>query len=239
MATLHRQVLNQLGEQICSGKFMPGDILPAEPVLAEQMQVSRITIRETMKSLSAKGMLQVRRRYGTIVLPRAQWQLFDPDVITWRARAGAIEPGLIEDLMELRLIIEPNAARLAAKRATPEDRIAVRRSFKAMERAVAGQGEYVPADLAFHGAILAACHNQFVQQMQNALSAILRTSFELSSEIEGGPARSLPMHEALCVAIEQGDPQAAEQAVLTLIKRAEQDFEDRAALNRTANNQAA
>lgn len=218
---------------------MPGDILPAEPVLAEQMQVSRITIRETMKSLSAKGMLQVRRRYGTIVLPRAQWQLFDPDVITWRARAGAIEPGLIEDLMELRLIIEPNAAKLAAKRATPEDRIAVRRAFKAMERAVAGQGEYVPADLAFHGAILAACHNQFVQQMQNALSAILRTSFELSSEIAGGPARSLPMHEALCVAIEQGDPEAAEQAVLTLIRRAEQDFEDRAALSHPANDQPA
>ncbi|MFL9900531.1 FadR/GntR family transcriptional regulator [Paraburkholderia fungorum] len=239
MATLHRQVLNQVGEQICSGKFLPGDILPSEDVLAEQMQVSRITIRETMKSLSAKGMLQVRRRYGTIVLPRAQWQLFDPDVITWRARAGAIEPGLIEDLMELRLIIEPNAARLAAKRATPEDRIAVRRAFTAMERAVAGHGEYVPADLAFHGAILAACHNQFVQQMQNALSAILRTSFELSSEIAGGPARSLPMHEALCVAIEQGDEVAAEQAVLTLIKRAEQDFEDRAALNNTANDQPA
>jgi GntR family galactonate operon transcriptional repressor len=202
-----------MGEQICSGKFMPGDILPAEPVLAEQMQVSRITIRETMKSLSAKGMLQVRRRYGTIVLPRSQWQL--------------------------RLIIEPNAARLAAKRATPEERVAVRRAFKAMERAVAGHGEYVPADLAFHGAILAACHNQFVQQMQNALSAILRTSFELSSEIAGGPARSLPMHEALCVAIENGDPEAAEQAVLTLIERAEQDFEDRAALNRAANDQPA
>ncbi|MFM0637379.1 FadR/GntR family transcriptional regulator [Paraburkholderia metrosideri] len=237
MATLHRQVLNQMGEQICSGKFMPGDILPAEPVLAEQMQVSRITIRETMKSLSAKGMLQVRRRYGTVVLPRAQWQLFDPDVIMWRARAGAVEPGLIEDLMELRMIIEPNAARLAAKRATDEDRSAVRRAFKAMERAVAGHGEYVPADLAFHGAILVACHNQFVQQMQNALSAILRTSFELSSEIAGGPARSQPMHEALCVAIEKGDPEAAEAAVLTLIRRAEQDFEDRAVLNRTANDQ--
>ena len=239
MATLHRQVLNQMGEQICSGKFMPGDILPAEPVLAEQMQVSRITIRETMKSLSAKGMLEVRRRYGTVVLPRSQWQLFDPDVITWRARAGAIEPGLVEDLMELRLIIEPNAAKLAAKRATEEDRVAVRRAFKAMERAVAGRGEYVPADLAFHGAVLTACHNQFIQQMQNALSAILRTSFELSSEIAGGPARSLPMHEALCVAIENGDPAAAEQAVLTLIERAEKDFEDRAALNRTANDQPA
>ena len=129
MATLHRQVLNQMGEQICSGKFAPGDILPAEPVLAEQMQVSRITIRETMKSLSAKGMLEVRRRYGTIVLPRSQWQLFDPDVITWRARAGAIDECLIQDLMELRLIIEPNAAKLAAKRATAEDRSAFQRRF--------------------------------------------------------------------------------------------------------------
>jgi DNA-binding FadR family transcriptional regulator len=239
MATLHRQVLNQMGEQICSGKFAPGEILPTEPVLAEQMQVSRITIRETMKSLSAKGMLEVRRRYGTIVLPRSQWQLFDPDVITWRARAGTLDPGLIEDLMELRLIIEPNAAKLAAKRATDDDRKAVRRAYKAMERAVAGHGEYVPADLAFHGAILTACHNQFVQQMQNALSAILRTSFELSSEIAGGPARSLPMHEALCIAIEQGDPEAAEQAVLTLIRRAEKDFEDRAALNNTVNEKPA
>jgi GntR family transcriptional regulator, galactonate operon transcriptional repressor len=239
MATLHRQVLNQMGEQICSGKFAPGEILPAEPVLAEQMQVSRITIRETMKSLSAKGMLEVRRRYGTIVLPRSQWQLFDPDVITWRARAGTLDPGLIEDLMELHLIIEPNAAKLAAKRATDDDRKAVRRAYKAMERAVAGHGEYVPADLAFHGAILTACHNQFVQQMQNALSAILRTSFELSSEIAGGPARSLPMHEALCIAIEKGDPEAAEQAVLTLIRRAEKDFEDRAALNNTVNEKPA
>lgn len=236
METLHRQVLNQMGEQICSGKFAPGDILPAEPVLAEQMQVSRITIRETMKSLSAKGMLEVRRRYGTVVLPRSQWQLFDPDVITWRARAGTVDEGLIQDLMELRLIIEPNAAKLAARRATDEDRIAVRRAFKAMERAVAGHGDYVPADLAFHGAILTACHNQFVQQMQNALSAILRTSFELSSEIAGGPARSLPMHEALCVAIEKGDAPAAEAAVLTLIERAEKDFEDRDRLKQTAND---
>ncbi|MDE1179354.1 FadR/GntR family transcriptional regulator [Paraburkholderia sp.] len=235
MATLHRRVLDQMGEQICSGQFAPGDILPAEPVLAEQLQVSRITIRETMKSLSAKGMLQVRRRYGTIVLPRSEWQLFDPDVITWRARSGTVDAGLIQDLMELRLIIEPAAAKLAAKRATPEDRTALRRAFKAMERAVAGHAEYVPADLAFHAAILAACHNQFVQQMQNALSAILRTSFELSSEIAGGPARSLPMHEALCVAIERGDPVAAEAAVLTLIARAEQDFEDRARLDDTIN----
>lgn len=230
MTTLHRRVLDEMGQQICAGRFAPGDILPAEPILAEQMQVSRITIRETMKSLSAKGMLAVRRRYGTIVLPRSEWQLFDPDVIMWRARSGTVDAGLIDDLMELRTIIEPAAARLAARRATPQDRLALRKAFNAMARAVAGHGDYVPADLAFHGAILSACHNQFVQQMQNALSAILRTSFELSSEIQGGPARSLPMHEALCMAIEQGDAAAAEAAVLTLIARAEKDFEDRASM---------
>ena len=232
MSTLHHQVLNQLGEDICSGKFAPGEILPTEPMLAERLQVSRITIRETVKSLAAKGMLEVRRRYGTIVLPRSQWQLFDPDVMSWRARAGTIDASVINDLMELRRIIEPNAAKLAAQRATAEDRIAIRESFASMARAVHGQEAYVPADLAFHAAILTACHNQFIQQMQNAMSAILRTSFELSSEISGGPARSLPMHEALCVAIEKGNAIAAEKAALALITRAEEDFDDRATLQR-------
>jgi DNA-binding FadR family transcriptional regulator len=230
MATLHHQVLSQMGEDICSGKFAPGEILPTEPMLAERLQVSRITIRETVKSLAAKGMLEVRRRYGTIVLPRSQWQLFDPDVMSWRARAGTIDAAVINDLMELRQIIEPNAAKLAARRATADDRIAIRQSFARMALAVDCQEAYVPADVAFHCAILTACHNQFIQQMQNAMSAILRTSFEISSEISGGPARSLPMHEALCIAIEKGDAVAAEKAALTLIKRAEKDFDDRAAM---------
>ena len=233
MPTLHHQVLSQMGEAICAGRFAPGEVLPTEPMLAERWAVSRITIRESVKSLAAKGMLEVRRRYGTIVLPRSHWQLFDPDVMTWRARAGAIDATFIQDLMELRMIIEPNAAMLAAQRASADDRLAIRAAFAAMARAVAGQGVYVAADVAFHGAILAACHNQFIQQMQNALAAILHTSFELSSEIAGGPARSLPMHEALCIAIEIGDAAAAQSAALVLIKRAEKDFDDRAAMHQT------
>lgn len=232
MATLHRQVLDKMGEQICAGVFAAGEILPTEPVLAERLQVSRITIRETVKSLSAKGMLEVRRKLGTLVLPRSHWQLFDPDVIAWRARAGAFDSALIRDLMELRRIIEPAAARLAAQRASSDDHRAIRRAFDAMARAIAGDGEYVPADLAFHAAILIAGRNQFVQQMQNALSAILRASFEMSAELAGGPARSLPMHEALCVAIEEGNGDAAHAAALMLIERAENDFDDRARLKR-------
>jgi DNA-binding FadR family transcriptional regulator len=227
MLTVFRQILDRIGEQICSGHYAPGHVLPSEPELAQEMAVSRITIRETVKSLSAKGMLDVRRRTGTVVTPRTRWQLFDPDVIAWRAKAGTVDDVLIADLMELRRIIEPQAAKLAAVRATDSQRREIRYAYEGMAAAVAGKGAYVPADLAFHTVILTACHNQFIQQMQTALSAILQTSFALSAEVEGGPARSLPMHEALCMAIEQADPDAAERAAFALIDRAAQDFADR------------
>ena len=225
--TVFRQILDRMGEQICSGYYAPGHVLPSEPELAQQMAVSRITIRETVKSLSAKGMLDVRRRTGTVVTARARWQLFDPDVIAWRAKAGTVDKALIADLMELRRIIEPQAAKLAALRATDSQRRELGYAYEAMAAAVAGNGAYVPADLAFHTVILSACHNQFIQQMQTALSAILQASFALSAEVAGGPARSLPMHATLFKAIEQSDPDAAERAALVLIDRAAHDFADR------------
>jgi DNA-binding FadR family transcriptional regulator len=94
----------------------------------------------------------------------------------------------------------------------------------AMARAVAGKGDYVAADLAFHTTILAACGNQYLRQMQEAMAAILRVSFEIVSEKPGGPKHSLPMHEAVCAAIERGDAIAAERAAITLIAHAEDDL---------------
>lgn len=225
METLHRRVITQLGERICAGDIPPGGLLPAEPVLAQQYDVSRITIREAVKGLSAKGMLAVRRKLGTIVLPRSEWQLFDPDVMRWRAATGAVDAQLFADLLELRRLIEPAAARMAAVRATDEDRRALRAAFDAMARAVEGEGEYVPADVAFHGVVLRACRNQFVQQMQNAMSAILQASFDIGMKAHGAAERSLPMHEALCVAIEAKDPEASAVAALSVLRQAELDLE--------------
>jgi DNA-binding FadR family transcriptional regulator len=131
------------------------------------------------------------------------------------------------DLAELRRIVEPAAVRLAAIRASDNDRKALRAAYMAMERAVAGKGDYVKADLDFHATILGACGNQYVRQMQEAMSAILQASFEIISEKPGGPAFSLPMHEAVCKAIEKGDPVAAERAALVLIEQAEADLRDR------------
>lgn len=225
-ATFQEQVREKLGRDICSGRYRPGQVLPSETDLCQQFGFSRIVIREAIKSLVAKGMLAVGRRVGTLVLEPTQWNLFDPHVIAWRAESAGMDPTISRDLMELRRIVEPAAVRLAAMRSGEEDRRKLRAAYMAMVRAVAGKGDYVQADLAFHATILAACGNQFVRQMQEAMSAILRASFEIITEKPGGPAFSLPMHEAVCIAIEKGDPVAAERAAVMLIEQAESDLKD-------------
>lgn len=225
--TFQEQILDRLGQDICTGRYTPGQVLPSEAYLGEAFGVSRIVIREVIKSLVAKGMLEVRRKVGTTVLPPDHWNLFDPSIIAWRAQSASLNKMLSRDLMELRRIVEPAAARFAAQRAGEPERQALRAAYVAMERAIAGEGNYVAADLAFHAVLLAASGNQFVRQMQEALSAILRTSFEIVSNKPGGPAFSLPMHEALCCAIEAGDAVAAERAALVLIEQAESDLTQR------------
>lgn len=224
--TFQQQVLDRIGQDICSGRYPAGQTLPSELELCERFAFSRIVIREAVKSLAAKGMLEVRRKFGTLVLDRSHWNLFDPEIIAWRAQVTGIDQEMSRDLLELRRIVEPAAARLAAVRAGDKDREAIAAAFDAMKQAVVGSGDYVVADLAFHAAIISACGNQFLRQMQNAVSAILRTGFEVISQKAGGPAFTLPMHERLCLAIEQGDADAAGQAVLQLIDQAEQDLHE-------------
>jgi GntR family transcriptional regulator, galactonate operon transcriptional repressor len=225
-ATFQEQVLEALGKDICMGRVRPGQVLPPEAELCQRFGFSRIVIREAIKSLAAKGLLEVSRRVGTLVLEPTRWNLFDPDIIGWRAEAAMVDPTLQRDLMEMRRIIEPAAVRLAALRASSEERRNLRSAYMAMVRAVAGKGDYVKADLEFHTIILSACGNQFVRQMQDAMAALLRVSFDVITQKPGGPAHSLPMHEAVCEAIERGDAQAAERAALILIDAAEEDLRE-------------
>lgn len=225
-ATFQEQVLETLGRDICSGRIRPGQLLPPEADLCERFGFSRIVIREAIKSLAAKGLLEVTRRVGTLVLEPNRWNLFDPDIIDWRAESAVSDPVMSRDLMEMRRVIEPAAVRLAALRASDDDRRKLRSAYMAMARAVAGKGDYVKADLAFHTIILSACGNQFLRQMQEAMAALLRVNFEVITKKPGGPAHSLPLHEAVCEAIERGDAEAAERAALILIDGAEEDLRE-------------
>lgn len=230
-ATFQEQVLEELGKDICTGRIRPGQLLPPEGELCERFGFSRIVIREAIKSLAAKGLIEVTRRFGTLVLDTNRWNLFDTDIIEWRAQSGSIDPVMARDLMEIRRIIEPTAVRLAALRASEDDKRNLRAAYMTMARAVAGKADYIKADLEFHNIILSACGNQFLRQMQEAMAALLRVNFEVITKKPGGPAHSLPLHEAVCEAIEKGDADAAERAALKLIDGAENDMRELAPVN--------
>lgn len=216
--------LDHLGLAIVSGRYPPGTSVPPEPILCEELGVSRTVVREAVKSLVAKGLLSTGPKVGTRVLPSQQWNWFDPDVIVWQSHAGLTRE-FLRDLQELRRVMEPAAVRIAAQRRTDADIAEVEDAFAGMKRAVEHGGDYVSHDLRFHQGLLRACHNRMIVQMSKALAALLRTSFEISTSRKGGPRESLPLHRAVLDAVIAGDAERAEQAALVLIDGAREDIE--------------
>ena len=168
---LHRVVVDELGLRIVGGDLGPGQTLPTEADLSAALGVSRTVVREAIKVLAAKGLVESRPKVGTRALPRASWSLIDPDVLAWQVQAGP-DPAFVADLVEVRDFIEPRAAEIAATRATPEERAALVGLQEELEAA----GE-TPAsiriDLALHAAILRATHNGLLAQMTGAIIAAL------------------------------------------------------------------
>ena len=224
MKNVHGNTLDHLGEAIVSGRYTAVAPIPPEPKLCEELGVSRTVIRETVKSLVAKGLVSTGPKVGTRVLPPAEWNWFDPDVIVWQARAG-LTPEFLRDLLELRRVMEPAAVRMAAERATPQDLEHIEAAYQGMRRAIEEGGDYVTYDLRFHQGLLGACHNRMVVQMSKALSALLRTSFEISTSRKHGPRDSLPLHRAVLDAVIARNPAKAEKAIQVLIDGANQDIE--------------
>ena len=217
---LHARVTEAIGRSILRGEIEPGHALPVEDALAAEHGVSRAVIREAMKSLSAKGMVSVRPSRGTRVLPRGRWQILDPDVLDWLGGSPP-EPDFVTELLELRLMIEPEAARLAARRATAEDVAAMRAALARMAAALDGEGDYVSADIAFHEALLEATHNRFLNQLGGAMSRLLRFGTNLSWRYPDAARGSLPVHGAVLEAVARGDGEEAAAHVLHLIERHE------------------
>ena len=169
-------------------------------------------VREAIKTLAAKGLVSVRPRHGTHVLPRSEWSLLDRDVLSWLV--GKDEPGrdLLLAIQEVRSIIEPAAAALAAERATKNDRWRINAALAAMETAQ-DQASTIAADKAFHLAILDATHNPVLQGFRGAIDTILSTVFIVAVGSAGWFRDNLPNHAAAARAIESGDAEKARIAM--------------------------
>ena len=213
---LHGEVVHTIGLQIISGELQPGDPLPLEDELTSELSVSRTVLREAVRVLAAKGLVQARPKTGTRVRERREWNVLDPDVLSWRTEASH-DQKLYEETMEVRLAIEPLAARLAATRATVEQVAAITAAYEAMEAGVDDQPAYLAADLQFHTQILGSCGNELLEHLGRVLRAVLRATFTLTTTPARSRRRALPLHRAILDGIVARDEQAAENAARTLI----------------------
>ncbi|MBV9749330.1 MAG: FadR family transcriptional regulator [Acetobacteraceae bacterium] len=213
---LREQLVEQLGGDIVRGHLLPGQVLPSENVLLSRYDVSRTVLREALNVLSAKGLLDARPRRGTIVRPRADWSQLDPEILDWRNDSAEPSDGNPDHLLELRRIIEPPAAALAAKRATAEDRAAMARAFEAMVQAGSNVSDFVDADVCFHIACLHAARNEFLLPVAHAIRANLVTSMRLANaDTERNRIVVVPLHKAILDAILARDAAGAREAMQT------------------------
>ncbi|KPI07534.1 GntR domain protein [Actinobacteria bacterium OK074] len=218
---LHGQAVEELGRRIVRGDYPPGSVV--DPVGFEtELGVSKTVVREALRVLAAKGLLESRQKRGTTIRPRADWNLLDSDLLRWQGSSAPTD-GFLADLAEVRAIVEPAGARLAATRRTPSDLAALRRALAAMGGGGADADAMVEADLAFHRALLDAAHNELLSRMEVVIEAGLRVRDRI---VHGARhfSDSIPVHQQLLDAVEAGDPDAAAAAVESLLAQASHDL---------------
>jgi GntR family transcriptional regulator, galactonate operon transcriptional repressor len=221
---LHRDAVDELGRRIVSGQIPIGDTLPNEADLGDEMGISRTVVREAVKVLAAKGLVETRPRMGTRVQPRSRWDLVDHDVLDWIV-ASSPPLAFYRDVFEVRSIIEPRAAQLAAERRTPTEAERIDQLLRSMEASVDDREAYIVADLRFHAAVIAAAHNELLSRLGGTLSVALRAGRAVTTRIADGPSSSIALHTEVACAIRGSDPAAAHRAMEALIRYATRDME--------------
>jgi len=210
---LFAHVVEDLGLRILRGDLKPDEPFPKEADLEIEFRASRSVIREAVKTLAAKGLLESRPRTGTRVLPSANWTLLDAQVLGWRYRTTP-PVRFFAELFEVRLMIEPEAAALAAQRASDADLAEIRAAYDAITDASQANAPGIEADLRFHRGILAAAHNPLLLQTGNLIAAGLQISHRFCSE---SFEVFMPMHAAILEQIEARDGDAARNATRRLL----------------------
>ncbi|WP_246806514.1 FadR/GntR family transcriptional regulator [Rhizobium lusitanum] len=220
--SLHGRVLNEIGQSIVRGEFLPGDQLPNADDWSASYGVSRTVLREAIKVLAGKGMVESRPRTGTRVRPRKDWNFLDPDVLVWRyGSRTTIEEA--RSLFELRRAIEPTAGALAAQRATEQQVSELRILLVEMEKAGDDGERFAIPDLAFHQAILRMSGNELIGSLAALIETALVISFRLTDDNPQGQHHSLPLHRDVVESITARDPDSTSKALIILLDQAEED----------------
>jgi len=221
---LPEQVVREIGLSIMRNDFKPGDAFLSEPELSLQFKVSRSVLREALKMLGAKGLIESRPKTGTRVRPRTDWNLLDPDMISWQYEVG-FDRSFLQAVCEIRLMFEPMTAKYAATRATAEEVVWIEDCCQRLQDAVDSTELYIPADLHFHTAICSAAHNELLQKIMATLDTPLRASRVITSQLPGANQNAMPLHWAITKAIRNRDEQAAEMAMRKLIILTTEDIQ--------------
>jgi GntR family transcriptional regulator, galactonate operon transcriptional repressor len=220
---LHGNLVHELGSRIVRGELQPGQAIPTEESLASELGLSRSAVREAIKVLAGKGLVVARTRVGTQVQPEERWSLLDPDVLSWRYGERA-DPVHLEELGSIRVALEPEAARLAARARDRDVTAPIRSAFERMAATVSRPDEFIEADLAFHRAIFQAGGNQLLVHLNELMSSALATMRQIHTRNVRRNRRSLPAHRAILEAIEAKDGDAAATLMRALVEGALRDL---------------
>jgi DNA-binding FadR family transcriptional regulator len=218
---VHSQVADRIGVSIVRGDIVAGDTLPSEMQLCEMIDVSRTVVREAIRTLTGKGLVEARAKSGTRVRPPEQWNQLDPDVLRWQLETSDVD-SYLNKLFQLRCAVEPAAAALAATQAGPEDIARIRAGCDGMEAARLNE-HFVVADIAFHQAIYFATRNEFFWPIAQMFEITLRQSFTIAAR-GSHRARALMEHRAVLDAIAARDAEGAREATTILLNQAAGDL---------------
>ncbi|MGA9658733.1 MAG: FadR/GntR family transcriptional regulator [Asticcacaulis sp.] len=227
---LHIQVAQKLATEIFQRRRRPGDILPSEQEMSQSLSLSRSAVREAIRILVAKGLVEPRPKRGTCITEKTEWNLLDPDVLAWMFASGPDEE-LVRNLFELRLILEPAVAALAASRRTVGHLSKMFTALDVMDKETLSSEAGRQADKDFHAALMTAAGNDQLSSLNATIGAsiALSTRYKLEHNVLGDDP--VLAHRAVYEAIESGDVDEARWRMESLIRQAMKDIVKRPARN--------
>jgi DNA-binding FadR family transcriptional regulator len=216
---LHGTIARDIGVRIVSGRIAPGQVLDGEIEASERRRVSRTAYREAVRILAAKGLIESRPKIGTRASQPRHWHLLDPDVISW-IFTGTPDERLLSGLFELRTVVEPAAAALAAQRRTPAQLQAMRQALDTMAATSLAVDEGQQADCVFHTALLEACGNPFLASLTSGIAAAVTWTTIFKQRKRPLPRDPMPDHERVYEAVASRNATAARESMAELVRLA-------------------